>query len=225
MNKAVIVLGAALLLAAWAAAGETNGQVIEPAPAQSAQQEDETQLAQRQRAAGIYTLDLGENQSATYQLTYAAPSGTGDALQSGVGRVLLRGGAAQTDPQRTDPQIVTLLQDAGAWDLVPQNSVVHVSLPGADVERVAVTFTPEPEEPQAQDAAQPAPDTAPADLSFPAQSVALTPDADGQLHGCTFPVTFTDAAGVVHEKLFCTIELTLKNGDVYALGLALLRTN
>lgn len=220
MNKAVFALGAALLLAAWAAAGEADGQVIEPAPAQSAQQEDEAQLAQRQRAAGIYTLELGENQSAAYQLTYAAPSGTGDALQSGVGRALILNGAAQTDAQ-----IVELLQNAGAWDLVPQDSTVYVSLPGADVERVAVTFTPEPDEPQDQTAAETAPDTASADLSFPAQSVTLTPDADGQLHGCTFPVPFTDAAGVMHEKLFCTIKLTLKNGDVYALGLALLRTD
>ena len=56
------------------------------------------------------------------------------------------------------------------------------------------------------------------------QSIQMTPGEDGELHTCSFPISFRAPDSLQeYNQIFCIIEVTFRDGDSCDIGCALTR--
>ena len=208
MNRAAIILALALVVAAIAPGHTEFGATAaraEQAPAQQAGAAAE----QASLPDGLYTVQGGTMDGFAYALQFTQPDGQTGSLISGQaapnqwnGAVFDRMGTAQA------------IEQAGVWDSVPEGTRLTLQTPGKDIDRVTVTLDPN----TVYDLQTGQPDSAAA--TYAPQSIQMTPDEDGELHTCSFPVFFGTPAGA-YSQLFCIIEVTFRDGDSCDIGCAL----
>lgn len=208
MKKLTMGIFAALLLAAWASAQQADSQqlvsdAVQIAPGQ-VQEQSVPEDAEQQPVSSL-----------TFEAGWQAPDGSSGLLQSRVAQpVVLQADRlpepdAAQDTAQPPCAMTDRLFEAGVWDLLPVDSTVTLTLPQHVLRQATVHF-------MAADGSDMTP--------FAVQSLALVPAADGTVHACTFPVSFARPEdGAPCQRLYCTVTVTLENGETHEIGLALIR--
>ena len=200
MNRASILLGIALAVAAAAPSRQP-----EKIAALDLQQTAQVSVAEQ---TGNYTVSNGMAQGLSYSLQFEQPNQRAGGLSSGVLLVNLWDGMV-LDRESTAQH----LEYAGIWDSVAEGTQVTLTIPEADIAQIEVTF-----DPNTGYHGNGTPKTSHA--VYQPQSISMIPDANGQLHSCTFPISFQSAQGSYHQ-LFCVITVVFQDGNSCDIGLAL----
>lgn len=206
MKKLTMGIFAALLLAAWASAQQTEDQLLVS---------DAVQTAPEQQEQSVQTEPQQQADSLVFEAGWQAPDGSNGLLQSGIAQPVVWQPERLPEPdpaQDAEPPLRTMtdrLFEAGVWDLLPADSTVTLTLPQDVLQQATVHF-------MAADGSDATP--------FSVQPLALVPSADGTVHACTFPVSFVrPAGGAPCQRLYGTVTVTLENGETHEIGLALIR--
>lgn len=202
MNRASVVLGLALVVAAVAPSREPP-QSAAIALAHTAQSSEMVQT-------GSYTVPSGMAKGLSYSLRFVQPNEKAGGLASGQFLVNTWDGYA-IDRESTAQHMERL----GVWDGVAEGTEITLDIQEADIAQIEVRFDPNT---VYDGAGQPKTD----DPAYLPQSINMIPDANGELHSCTFPVSFQPAEdGKSYQQLFCTITVTFQDGNSGDIGLAL----
>ena len=211
MNRAPIILGIALIIAAIAPGRAQTTATAAPTEQNAVVQQIPLDAAQ-QSTTSLKTAD-GLMEGFTYSLTFSQPDGLTGELTS-VQSYPNQWGGAEVDRLSTAQAI----EMTGKWDSVPQATNLTLETPGKDIERVEVEFDPN----TAYDPKTSLPMT---DLSnYSVQSVSMIPSEDGEVTACSFPVSFLSPDGEQdYDQVFCIIHITFRDGDSCDIGCALTR--
>lgn len=195
MNRTVIVLGLALLVAAIAP-GRSGELKATAAPAIS------TEItATENEQTGLRTIATGRMSGFAYMLQFIQPDGlTGAMVSSQVFPDLWDGAAIDRIAS------VQMVEQAGVWDSVNEGTQIKLYVPEDDIETITVTL-----DPNTTYTANGQPQT---DYpTYAPKSINMMPDANGELHTCSFPISFQSDDGADYSRLFCTIQVTFRNGN------------
>lgn len=200
MNRASIILGIALAVAAVAPSRQP-----EKTAALDLQQTAQVNVAEQ---TGNYTVSNGMAQGLSYSLQFEQPNKKTGGLTSGALLVNVWDGMALDRESTTQ-----YLAHAGIWDSVAEGTQITLTIPEADIAQVEVTLDPNTiydgnGTPTTKNAV------------YKPQSISMIPDANGQLHSCTFPISFQSAQESYHQ-LFCVITVVFQDGNSCDIGLAL----
>lgn len=206
MNRASIILGLALVVAAVAPSRAPEQKKI---PVSVTQQ---TAWVSQTEKIGTYTVtepNTMQNKF-SYSLQFTQQDGKTGGLTSGNFLESFWDGIAY-DRESTEQ----CLQRLGVWDSVREGSEITLTIPDADIAQVDVRFDPNTvyndERYRTTSLATYAP-----------QSINMTPDASGELHRCSFPVSFQPVEGAKsYNQVFCVIHVTFQDGNSGDIGLAL----
>lgn len=204
MNRASIILGLALVVAAVAPSQEpqkTSAIVLE-----------HTAQVSPAEQTGNYTVAGGMAGGLSYALQFRQPNEKMGGLTSGQFLVNHWDGII-IDRESTTQHMERL----GVWDSVAEGTQITLTIPEADIAQVEVRFDPNT---VYDGAGVPKTD----DSVYMPQSINMIPDANGQLHSCTFPISFQPAESErTYQQLFCVITVTFQDGNSGDIGLALTR--
>lgn len=200
MNRASIILGIALVVAAVAPSRE-------PQKIAALELQQTAQVSQAEQA-GTYTVASGMAEGLSYSLQFEQPNKKTGGLTSGKLLVNVWDGTA-LDRESTAQH----LEKAGIWDSVAEGTRVTLTIPEADIAQVEVTLDPN----TVYDGAG-KPKTK--EIVYKPQSISMVPDASGELHSCTFPISFQSGQENYHQ-LFCVITVVFQDGNSCDIGLAL----
>lgn len=207
MKRAPVIIAIALVVAAVAPGRDE----LEANAVQNGQAAEMQQLAPAQ--PGTSTGGQSEMEGFAYTLDFTQPDHLSGPLSSAWAYPNQWGGA-EFDRMST----VQALEQNGHWDSLPEASQITLSVPGKDIERVEICFDPNTR----YNPKNGLPETD--DPTYTPKSVSMTPEEDGQLHTCSFPVSFLSADGQqVYDQLFCVIRVTFRDGDSCDIACALSR--
>lgn len=200
MNRASIILGIALVVAAVAPNRE-------PQKIAALDLQQTAQVSQVEQA-GSYTVPNGMAEGLSYSLQFEQPNKKTGGLTSGKFLVNFWDGTA-LDRESTAQR----LEKSGIWDSVAEGTQITLTIPDADIAQVEVTLDPNTVydgagKPKTKDAV------------YKPQSINMIPDVNGELHSCTFPISFQSAQENYHQ-LFCVITVVFQDGNSCDIGLAL----
>lgn len=202
MNRASVVLGLALIVAAVAPSRE-------PHQTAAIALEHTAQISQAAQT-GSYTVPGGMAKGLSYSLQFIQPNEKAGGLTSGQFLVNNWDGFA-IDRESTAQHMERL----GIWDSVAEGTELTLTIPGADIAQVEVKLDPNV---VYDGAGQPKTDYP----VYTPQSINMTPDVNGELNSCIFPVSFQPVEGArSYEQLFCIITVTFQDGNSCDIGLAL----
>ncbi len=214
MNRAAIILVLALVVAA-VAPGRTELKATAAPAGQTAAatQQAGTMTEEASLPDGLYTVQGGDMDGFAYTLQFTQPDGQSGNLISGQaypnqwnGAIIDRMSTAQS------------IEQAGTWDSVPEGTSLTLQTPGKDIAQVTVTLDPN----TVYDLQTGQPETS-KDVYAP-QSIQMTPGEDGELHTCSFPISFRAPDSLQeYNQIFCIIEVTFRDGDSCDIGCALTR--
>lgn len=207
MNRAAIVLGLALVVAAVAPNREPEQKKISAASA--AQQ---TAWVSETDEIGRYTVKEPDGMQTrfSYSLQSTQEDGKTAGLTSGKFLESYWDGIAY-DREST----AQCLERLGVWDSVREGSELTLTIPDADLAQIDVRFDPNTTYNEKGEA-----DTSLA--AYAPESINMVPDADGQLHQCSFPISFQPVEGAKrYNQVFCVIHVTFQDGNSGDIGLAL----
>lgn len=202
MNRASIVLGIALVVAAVAPNREP--QKIAALDLQ------QTAQASQVEQTGDYMVSSGIAEGVAYSLRFIQPNEKAGSLTSGQFLVNRWDGIA-IDRESTAEHMERL----GIWDSVAEGTQITLTIPKVDIAQVEVTLDPNTVydgagKPKTNDAV------------YQPQSINMTPDASGELHSCTFPISFQSVKGTKsYHQLFCIVTVVFQDGNSCDIGLAL----
>lgn len=207
MNRAAIVLGLALVVAAVAPNREPEQKKISAASA--AQQ---TAWISQTNEVGQYTVKEPDSMQTkfSYSLQFIQKDGKTGGLTSGKFLESYWDGIAY-DREST----AQYLERLGVWDSVREGTEIVLTIPDADLAQVDVRFDPNTVYDEKGEAETSLAEYAP-------ESINLIPDANGQLHQCSFPISFQPVEGAKqYNQVFCVIHVTFRDGNSGDIGLAL----
>lgn len=202
MNRACVVLGFALIVAAAAPSREPQ----RTAALDLQQTAQESQVEQ----TGDYMVSSGIAQGLSYSLRFIQPNEKAGGLASGQ-FLLNRWDGIAMDRESTAQHMERL----GIWDSVAEGTQLTLTIPGADIAQVEVRFDPNT---VYDGVGQPKTEHP----VYMPKSINMTPDVNGELHSCRFPVSFQPSPEQKsYQQLFCTITVTFQDGNSCDIGLAL----
>lgn len=209
MNRAPIVLGIALLIAAIAPARADMTATAAPVEQTSTVQQAQTTTSDDQQ----WLTGDGVMKDFTYSLTFSQPNGLTGELTS-----------AQCYPNQWDGAVIDrtgttqAIEQTGQWDSVPEATQITLTTPDKDIDQVEVIFDPN----TLYDTKTNLPST---DFStYSVQSVSMIPSEDGEVDSCSFPVSFLSPDGQQdYDQVFCIIRLTFRDGDSCDIACAITR--
>lgn len=212
MNRAPIILGIALVIAAIAPGRAETTATAAPVEQTSVVQQAAAVQQAQQSTSSLKTAH-GLMKGFTYSMAFSQPDGlTGDLTSIQAypnqweGAVIDRTGTAQS------------IELTGQWDSVPEGTTLTLNTPGKDIEQVEVVFDPN----TMYDPKTGLPTT---DLStYSVQSVSMMPSENGEVTACSFPVSFISPDGLQdYNQVFCILHITFRDGDSCDIGCALTR--
>ncbi len=207
MNRAVIVLGVALVVAAVAPNREPEQKKLSAASA--AQQ---TAWVSQTEEIGQYTVKEADGMQTkfSYSLQLTQKDGKTAGLTSGKFLESYWDGIAY-DREST----AQCLERLGIWDSVQEGGELTLTIPDADLAQVDVRFDPN----TVYDAQGKVRTSL---SSYAPESINMVPNAEGQLHMCSFPISFQPVEGAKsYNQVFCVIHITFQDGNSGDIGLAL----
>lgn len=211
MNRAPIILGIALLIAALAPGRADMAATAAPVEQTTAvqQQAQTTPVSDDEQ----WLVGTGVMNDFTYSLTFSQPNSlTGDLT------------SAQSYPNQWDGAVIDrtgtaqAIEQTGTWDSLPEATKITLTTPGKDIEHVEVIF--DPNTLYDTKTGQPLTEFS----TYSVQSVSMIPSQDGTVDCCAFPISFLSPDGQQdYDQVFCIIRLTFRDGDSCDIACALTR--